>query len=239
MPVVVSAKVSADANNAVRFGSDAGLSLPAPYGTSGGINQLYMIDNSWAAAGQSMAHTLPGTSIGAAIGLSLGTGFLMPFAVAAKARPTAAQMYVSAVGTSVYCSVYATDAAGFVGAKLSDLFTIDTTVIGVRTATSMLDANFTFGARVRYWLAFWSYGTAASVWQIMDTSGGTLQPGRLTAPPAATAAFAQVNSNRGFYDTTNAWGSLRAAPSTVAFTAPSSTSVGTRMPMTWWMLTNL
>lgn len=238
MPVVVSAKVSADANNAVRFGADAGLSLPAPYGTSGGVNQLYMIDNSWAAAGQSMAYTLPGTSIGAALALPLGSALLMPFSVATRARPTAAQLWVSTAGTSVYCSVFATDAAGFVGGKLSDLLMIDTSATGLRAAASMLDPNFVFGGRARYWLAWWSYGTATNVWQVMDVNASTLQPGRLTTPPV-TGVFTQNNSNRGFTDATNAWGSLRAAPATVAFTAPSGTTVGTRMPMAWWMLTNL
>jgi hypothetical protein len=241
MPQVFSAKVSANAGNAVTFGSDGGLHLPSPYGTGGGTNVTYTIDNSVVASGQSLCHTLPCTTAGAAIGMSLGTGFLMPFAVAARARPTAAQIWASSagVGAQLYCSVFAPGTDGWPGAKLTDLWSIDTTATGVRSATTMRDPNFVFGARVRYWLAFWAYTAAFNVWQTSDTGNGTLFAARQSAAPTTVQHFTGLVSNRGYFDTTVAWGGLTAAPSTVPYTPPANIGIGTRMPMVWWTLTNL
>jgi hypothetical protein len=240
MPLVFGARLSTDAGNKVTFGSDGGLALIPPYGVSGGINQLYTIDNTWVGSGQALAYTLPCTTAGAAIAMPSNTAFVQPFAVARTAKPSGVSIYVSAAGAggSLKCAVFAHDpAVGGAGAKVTDLWSIDTSASGVRTSATMLDPSFTFVGRRLYWLAMWAAGATFNVWQTSDSPAyGTPTPLGQMQPPSTTGHFTAVNA-RGYWDTSVSWLSQTTAPTTLAPLYTSNN--GTRMVMAWWLLTNV
>lgn len=237
MPLLIQAKRSADADNAVTFGADGGLYLPQSYVGGAGQSPSYMIDNNWGGPGQQVALPQPAIAFTSAVA-TLGTAILYPFAVTRTCRLAGAQINVAtaAAGSSVYHSLFAADpSTGAPAGKLADLCAFATATAGLATAT-LLAANYMFTARALYWLCAWSYAAAPTI-SVRETTVN--MPVRLTAAPTTVAGF-YTKFNTGYPDTSVAWGTLTAAPATVAPTTTSQTAGWQSFtPLTHWLLTNV
>lgn len=237
MPVVITAKVSTDANNRLSFGSDGGLYQVSAYTGGGGQSPLWMIDNSWGAAGQTLAYTTTNMQY-STVSMAPGTAWAIPFGVTRNCVIAGAQMNVTSVGagSTIYQSLYSADAnTGLPSAKLADLFSFSGATVA--TAGATLRSNYALTARTLYWQYVWAVTAAPTV---SARYGGGTAPIRSTAVPTTPASMFTSTIGSHYIDTSVAWGAQTTAP---ASTPTPTTTVSTATafqaaPMTYWLLTS-
>lgn len=240
MTNTITAKVSADASNAVTFGTDGGLYSTGPTSPPRGGDYATTLDNSWAAAGQAWWYSHPGYNA-LSITMTSGTAFVFPVSVSRRARITAGVINVVTAGTgsTVYTSLYASEAVqGLPAAKLADLFSVAGTPAGLNAPTAAIDSTTSLDPFVRYWLAVWAY-TTSGLPSVSSRSGGSgYGLGQIPRPTLPTAATTYTTVPQlGYLDTSVAWASRTTAPSTLGVTFASTTTAAVPQPV--FQLTNV
>ncbi len=163
MPLVISAKVSADAGNTAKLGTDGNLLAAAP--ASWDAQPEYLIDNSWAPPTPATAYWYPlGLSYGSnsSSSLSTQTGVAQPFMVSRACKITGWSLAsTTATSVSLYSATYSSNATtGLPLAKIADLGSVSSgTGSGQAVSTSVTDGTV-YQPRTLYWKALWTPQTA-------------------------------------------------------------------------------
>jgi hypothetical protein len=232
--VTLTARISGDAETAVRFGSDGGIYCPGPDVPRGGSHG-WTIDTSASAAGEAWWYSVAAANSVTGV-LAVGSAYLWPIVVTRAASLTGASLYVSSAsgvsGTTIQNALYASSATtGLPTTKIADTFKVATNVAGFISAT--MTTTVTLSPFTLYWMASWYYGsTAASVYVRATSSAMTACLPRAALPtnttPFNTSQPSLVESSAG-------WSSLTAAPASAAVTFASN---GTMAPLYWLQFTN-
>ncbi len=159
MPLVISAKISTDAGNTAKFGTDGNLLATAPPSWDG--QPEYLIDNSWAPATPATAYWYPlGLGYGANSSGSISgqVGVAQPFMVSRACKITGwALGSTTTTSVSLYSATYSSNATtGMPLAKIADLGSVASgTGGGQVVSASSMDATV-YQPRTLYWKAFWT-----------------------------------------------------------------------------------
>lgn len=235
MAVSVTLRTSADASNAVTFGSDTGLYVPA-MGIPRGGAPGWTIDNSWASpAANTTYYYALGLSTAATFSAAMGTN-IWPLIVTRDTTCMSVTGWVSTAATSTtqYNALYASDATtGQPAAKIADWFKFTTTPAGLTNATVLSTQTLT--AHSLYWVASYFVGTSTAAVLARGVGNGLIAQ-RVTGYNYMASANTQLGMSEG---TASLWTSGTAPASLAAYTTQGSVTGAGVAPAFWWGLKNV
>lgn len=246
MPIGGALKVSADAGNGVKAGSDGGLWMPASVPA---VPQYpYLIENGWGTGTgtQYWFRFANGANIpdNYANFSANNTAKLFPISFQKDCKLTGAalrQYSNSTANGTAYMSFYAAGSSGFPAAKITDLFRFDLQVTANTVSAAVTTASPTFTANTLYWGCWWVQSATHSLYcRYMGPWGGQVPRMTSTGVPNSNFWMSQ-GSPVCVVDTTSGWNSLAAAPATVTPLTDVSNlqGYGNSMPDFYWGVTNV
>lgn len=226
MPIVISAKISADANNQASLSSDGGVYVaPTQYPDT---NPAYAIDNSGATSGSTFYYQIGGSN-SAGNGLTPVTtyGVFQPMSLQRTGRLTGLTFNVTTTSTgTLYTAIYtASPNTGWPLSKVAD--------VGGGSCASVAAVNITpafpitLSGRTPYWLCQWVFGNAP---QVSARTPGQSYPTRQASAPSPVGTFATCAVDTGSV----AWNTLTSAPATAPAVSTSNNASPFIFPVLFW-----
>jgi hypothetical protein len=234
MPISIAAKLSADAGNGIRAGSDGGLLFDVvPQVLQSG----YVIDNSWPTDPATMYWYVPQRSReNGFANFSTNTGMILPLVFAQDCTigtSTIHQAIVASGTPTMHMAVYASSpTTGLPTDKIVDLMRWDmASTVGVYHSTPLAPAQVFTGSTL-YWACVWLRGVST----YLHAQQGP--PGMRATGSPGDVDFGQAT--HAYLDTTAAWSTLTVGPTTLTPVTNFSqlTSLARSTPVIYWGLTN-